>query len=88
MMDIIKEYCCQERGYRFILRLPHYGHTVAHINWLYLLAKEDFGLLDGDKVEVVHYGGQRYKGTFGIEFNSMTEPPEGYKKIEQVESTL
>lgn len=86
MSEIIKEYCKQEKGHRFILRLPHYGHSLYQIMSLYQEAGKDFGTLDSQKVDVVQYGGKVYKRTFGIEFNSMVEPPEGYKQVEQVEA--
>lgn len=81
--NIIKEYCrlAQEGSNRFILRLPHYGHSLSHILGLFKEAQEDFKAvidphgLDIAQIQVVQYGGERYKRTYGIEFSLNVAPP-------------
>lgn len=64
---IIREFA--EVSQRVIIRSNRYGSTLSYFNELLTVAEADFGTLDPTQVEVVHYGGDRYKRTFGLEFN-------------------
>lgn len=88
--QMIKEYFRFPEGnpVRFIVRRPDYGSKVEDINELAEIAKRDFPQLDDNVLDLIHYGGQRYKGTYGIEFNLDTAPPSDYREISQVELVL
>ena len=64
---IIREFA--EVSQRVIIRSNRYGSTLSYFNELLTVAEADFGTLDPTQVEVVYYGGDRYKRTFGLEFN-------------------
>jgi hypothetical protein len=84
-MDIIKE----STGSIAVLRTDNYVHTLAHFLELFEEAKKDFPELKPEDVEIVHYGGERYAKTFGMEFEIPKGKicPAAYAKIEQVEMT-
>ena len=87
-MDIIKEYCYDAR--RVILRSSTYSRSMEYFNELYAEAKKDFPFLTPDMVEVTHYAGRRYKGTFGIEFqvSSLNTISDKYFMVDTVELVL
>ena len=72
-----------------VIRFPHYGSYLNQFIEAANIAKADFPYLTDADIKVVHYGGDRYKGTFGIEFNlpDMESAPEGYSEIHQLELT-
>lgn len=53
---------------RFVITMGHYGKTLKVIMDLYDEARKDFPSLGMDKVDVMHYGGNRISGYMGIEF--------------------
>lgn len=85
----------RSRG-KLIIRADNYGSSLAKFDQLYGLMHEDALTfepplqLDRDSVEVVHYAGERYAHTFGLE----VAIPEGhqvadsYTRISQIEKTL
>jgi hypothetical protein len=88
-VSIIKEKCKfdGEKKYRYIIRSNTYAHTFEYFNNLVSEAKKDFpGLKDLD-IDIIHYGGIRYKYTFGIEFNRK-ECNNLYYEISQIETKL
>jgi hypothetical protein len=86
---IIKEYVNIPSGVvRVILRTPTYARSLAHFERLYAEAQKDYPNLAREQVDVTHYGGDSYKGTFGIEFDVTTEPTNGYAQRAQVERTI
>ena len=87
-VTFIKEYTPTKNGYRFVIRRRDYGSNMRHLLELYDQARADFADISTDQLDVVHYGGQRFKHTYGLEFNSTDEPPEGYERIEQLEMVL
>jgi hypothetical protein len=73
-MQIIKRYVNSKdkKSRRMIIRTDCYGSYFSHIKMLVGIAQEDFIMLD-DEIEIVHYGGDRIRGIFGIEFNVTPE---------------
>lgn len=74
-------------------RNNHYAHSFAYIKELVDEAKKDFpNLKDQDRaISIVHFGGERYKRTWGIEFfvtNVDREILEGYDRRLQSEFLL
>ena len=90
-MKIIKEFVRikLDDSARIILRTNYYIGTFEYIRNLVNEARKDFSLED-DKIEIIHYAGDRYKGTYGIEFNvdKGVTIPEKYKEVSQVEFKL
>lgn len=82
-MAIIKEYCKN----RIILRYNHYNHSFESIQNLVNEARKDFDISPKD-TNIVIYGGQRYKGTMGIEFDSTAFIPPEYSEVEELEFRL
>lgn len=95
-MDIITEYVKQkglgeEVASKAIVIVRTIRHTsnLAHLLNLLRRARKDFPGLKPSEVEVMHYAGRSYKGTYGIEFSQPLEKiPAGYKEIHQVERAL
>lgn len=86
-MDIIKETC----GRVCVIRTNTYAHTVNHILMLGQEMQKDFPDLLMGNARVVQYGGNRQKGTFGIEFEmplGYAAAPHSYERITQLELTL
>ncbi len=74
---------------RIIIRSNCYGSSIGYINKLVDEAKKDFKGIDVDSINIVHYGGRHYAGTFGIEFDV---PPDtfmliGYSEVSNTELT-
>ncbi|MFH0805217.1 MAG: hypothetical protein V1916_03415 [Patescibacteria group bacterium] len=86
---VIREFCPTRSGRRIILRTRTYNHTLEYFQRLFKEALNDFPETKAEQVEVTHYGGDRVKGTFGIEFNVKAETaiPSNYEQIAQVELT-
>jgi hypothetical protein len=82
--EIIKEF----KGGTVVLRTNTYCNAVAYIQHLFNEAKKDFPTLDAEKVRTVIFGGRHYKGTMGIEFDTMLEKPEAYEEIAELERVL
>lgn len=71
---------------RCIIRTDTYSSTIAFFMRLFEEAQRDFPGLDPKEVEVVHYAGRRYAGTFGVEFVALTSNvPASYQEIAEVE---
>jgi len=73
---------------RCIVRTLSYGKRLSYLEWLFEMAKKDFPDLKKEDCEIVHYAGQRYKGTMGIEFEPPSEVPNEYKPISGLEMIL
>lgn len=83
-MRIIKEFCpASNRG---VIRTNTYGSQLSMFLELAAIAKQDFPYLTEDNIEIVHYGGERYAKTFGIEFPAHGVPDD-YQIISQLELT-
>lgn len=90
-MDIIREYCQPKTIGALpvcVVRTKTHANSLAHFDELFSVAQSDFPDLHREDCEVVHYGGQRYRGTYGIEFFRVGEIPESYQKIEHLEYRL
>ena len=91
-MTIIKERCRRTRKspvVRCVVRTDTYAKTLQHFLNLLAEARKDFPDLSAREVEVVHYGGRHYRGTFGIEFSAKKdEVPRSYGIIRNLELTL
>ena len=70
-MTIIKEFCLYSR--QCIIRTDTYAHSLRHFQNLFEIAKKDYPDLKPENVEVIHYAGERYARTFGIEFKPTDE---------------
>ena len=70
----------------FIIRRSDYGRSFKSIEELYNEAISDFGSLDKSRMEIMYYGGNRYKRTYGIEFaiNDSVIPID-YVEVENIE---
>jgi hypothetical protein len=89
-VNIIKECVLDETGTRIVLRSGTYSNDLAYLEKLYAQACQDFPGLTREQVTVCHYAGQRFRNTFGIEFDvpiDVVVPP-GYEQIGNVEFTL
>ncbi len=76
-MEIIKEVVkINENRYRYVIRTDTYNSSFGHFSRLFRIAKETFPNLTEEEVEIVQYGGNYAKYTFGIEWNSEIEPSE------------
>jgi hypothetical protein len=82
-MKIIKEYCKEFNT--CVIRTDSYAHNLEYILDLFSEASGDFPELESYMVEVVRYAGQRYSGTYGIEFYPNKMPPADYIEIPQLE---
>lgn len=91
MFKFIKEYFYhkQYKTKRFIVRTDCYNSDLSHFILLFQTAKKDFPDLKEEQVEIKHYGGMTYKGTYGIEFNLDPKViPVEYEQIHKLEYTL
>jgi hypothetical protein len=87
-MKFIKEYC--KAANRAVIRTQTYTHSWGYFFNLVKEAKKDFPGLTTDKIEIVHYGGRHYKGTYGIEFvlNKKIPISKEYTQISNLEFSL
>jgi hypothetical protein len=75
---------------RCVIRTNCYGSRLSTFNKLATIAKETYPMLTDDDIEIVHFGGDRYARTYGIEFT----PPDGHtvhdgwQQISELERTL
>ena len=84
-MKFIKEY--HKATKTATIRTNCYAKSVGHIAILFREAeKVNLALLMGD-VNIAHYAGRHYKGTYGIEFK-VSEKPEGYREISEPQYLL
>lgn len=87
-MKIIKEVC----GDIAILRTETYNNKLILFFILYIEAMKDFPNLNlsPKDVQIAHFAGDRFKGTFGIEFNiyNANGIPTDYQQISELELTL
>jgi len=85
-MQIIKEYC--KYANRAVIRSNSYGSGLSKFEELFEIARKDFPFLKISDVDVVHFAGERYAKTFGIEFNVLSASvPSDYIQISQLEYT-
>lgn len=85
---MIKEYCISHPGMIWgVIRFDHYGNNLELFEKAYMEAKADFPYLIKTDITVVHYGGERYARTFGIEFPIHGNIPVEYKQIGMLEYT-
>ena len=87
-MQIIKEFCAENST--CVVRSNCYGSSFSYIKDLVAVVKSDFPEIDDDMITIVHYAGERYKHTFGVEFviSSKYGFPRGYIGINSLEMTL
>lgn len=86
-MKIIRQYSTDSK--RCVIRTNTYISDLSHFMILFEEAKKDFPDLKIDEVKVEHYGGERHKGIFGIEFDRPEEMvPETYTRMKRLECTL
>ncbi len=71
-----------------VVRTSSYDTRLSYLEWLFDAAKKDFPDLTKEGCKIVHYAGQRYKGTMGIEFRATSEVPSEYKPISGLEMQL
>lgn len=87
-MKLIKEICLGE-GDRIttgVVRSNCYGSQLSYIKKLVRAAKKTFPQLTDDDIRVVHFGGDRYARTYGIEFPLLQDTiPKGWKEIHRLE---
>ena len=85
-MDIIKEHC--PTSGHCVIRTNTYGASVAKMQQLFAVAKQDFPELTEEETRVVQFAGRYYARTYGIEFKVGADIPDGYQEIAQLESTF
>jgi len=85
-MTVIKEFAtCSKIA---IIREDNYASGLDKFIRLFEEAKKDFPLLEIKNVRVIHYGGMRYSGTFGLEFKiDPSLVPDSWIKQDKVELT-
>jgi len=85
-MKVIKEFCREI----VVLRTDTYVSLLTHFDKLFAQAKKDFPTLERDAIRIVQFGGERYRYTFGIEFNlpESAKIPKGYSELKKLEYTL
>jgi hypothetical protein len=79
----------------FSIRTNYYASDLEYFLNLFEIAKKDFPELKEEDVKFVHYGGQRIKGIFGLEFSRQgykgkkkEYKAKGYEEREHVEPIL
>ena len=82
-----EDYPEAERTPVCVIRSRNYGSSLAKFLYFAREARKDYPHLKDEDIKVVHYGGDRISGTFGIEF----EPPkenlvlDGWTEIHSLE---
>lgn len=86
MSGFIKERCVG----RCIVRWNSYTGSLNVILAAFEEAKKDFPWLTPEHTEVIKYGGDRIRRTFGIEFNvhDLESIPNDYTPLHQIHLTL
>lgn len=91
-MTIIREYVRTDTYARVIARSNCYAHDLEYIARLFSALENDFNTetLHLSKAEIAHYGGQRYAGTYGVEYvlNANVPIPDTYTQIAYLEYKL
>ena len=79
-----------EKQCRVSIRTDHYGSTLAKFLDLFKQLKKDFPAARPDQVEIVHYGGERFKHIWGIEYTvkNAESVPSSYQHWSSLETTL
>ena len=85
---MIKEQKHRDQGALVTLRNDHYGKSLQVIEELFEEALKDFPELSRDDVQLSHYAGMCYKGTYGIEFTAPNDVPSEYQVTARVEFLL
>lgn len=85
---IIREYVKGLRDFRAIVRTADVMIDMADLDELFAAAQSDFPGLEKDDAMIVHYGGENYKGTWGLEFFVSEKPPATYTERQQPETLL
>lgn len=67
-IELIRERVQGPTYHTCVIRSDTYANSAAHITRMISEALADFPGLTLDDIEVVQFGGQRYKRTMGIEF--------------------
>lgn len=89
-ITIIRE-CVRFKGkreWRIILRTNCYGSSLGFFFKLFSYLLQDFPDIKAEDMDVMHYGGRCYKGTYGIEFNVTKRPSRRYRRSREVECIL
>jgi hypothetical protein len=88
IMEFIKEVEISSRT--CVIRTNYYGSSLQKFLDFFSEAKKDFPSLTPEQVEIKHYGGDRIKHIFGLEFQVPSEVTisESYKRIPRLEFTL
>ncbi len=70
-----------------VIRSNTYYKGIDHIKNMVDAARSDFPHLTDKDIRLVHFGGDRYKGTMGIAFDlpDLLVPPPGYTPINELE---
>lgn len=92
-MNIIKEYFISKEYFKakIIIRTDLYTKSFDHILMLKEQLETDFpGLINDSELDIVVYGGERYKGTYGLEIDIPinTKMPKDYNEVKTVEYLL
>lgn len=85
---MIKEFIRVSNGNHVVIRNETYRSQLNGFEKLFEIAKTDFPSLNSSDVTVVHYGGKRISGYFGIEFLVSENPPKDYTEVQYLEPTL
>jgi hypothetical protein len=74
----------------FVIRSMSYGCTIASLAQMVESARQDFPDLKDEEVRVVHFGGDSFRGTWGIEFDggSLSVAPPGWRSIPELHKVL
>ena len=82
-MNFTKEYCPSAQT--VVIRSgDRYGSDLQRFMDMYEEACQDGFRIEMSDVKIVHYAGNRYAGTFGIEFQ-WNDAPDEYNRINQLE---
>ena len=88
-MKYIKEYWLHDGKFFALIRTAAYCHTLKHFMDMFDEICKDYPPeeVNTDNINVTHYGGDRIKGTYGLEF-PIVVPNSNYTKISKPEWTL
>lgn len=72
-----------------VVKTSTYGKSLAYVKELAKAAREIFPDLKDENIQIVFFGGDRYKRQCGIEFPADTTiVPEGWQEISELEMLL